>query len=181
MNKIIITAVFFVLLFPSIFSKIEPELVYSIKAEIFKNDTVIPMGIGAGVGTITPFPTSKKDYSIKVFGPNNRVIFDKDIDVSFIIYLEPDINIPTNSSIIHVRVPYNYQAKRIRIYHLDKIILDIDLSKELCDRDSICDEGENKYNCQDDCGKRGFGFTFIILMAVIIMAILFILIKTKRK
>ena len=182
MKKIIkFSTIFFLLLLPLVLSKIELQTVYSLQMEIFRDDTATLKNILADTGTISTFPTQKTVYSIKVFG-GNQVLFDKNIGVSFLLTLEPLKTIQLNSTLIHIRVPYFKNADRIAVYHQNKEILNIDLSKEICNNNSFCEIGENKYNCPEDCkGIQSLSFLLILLMIILISIIIYFLLKKLRK
>ncbi len=100
---------------------------------------------------------------------------------------------------LFVRVPYFPTAKKILVYHLNKVILLIDLEKDFCNRNGECGLGENDYNCPQDCmgntttttletapsikDKTGNNFNYLYIV-LIILAIVFVLVylaSRKRK
>jgi hypothetical protein len=104
------------------------------------------------------------------------------------------------SQLLFVRVPAFQTATKILIYHLDKVILDIDLSKELCNKNTVCDLGENDYNCPQDCAlssttanlstdgplderkeKQSTDYLFIGVALLVILIIIFFLVKRGKK
>ncbi|NCN38970.1 MAG: hypothetical protein GW914_01145 [Candidatus Aenigmarchaeota archaeon] len=176
---------FLLLLVMPVFARAEPvklETVYSMFAEIYKNDYSVLKNITSGAGTISTFPVDPKEYSIKVLGPRNEILFSRDIEPSFEVFLEPLEVIELNSTIIHTRVPYFDNAVRIKIYHLGKAILDVDLSKEICDNNFMCGDGENSYNCPSDCGtKKGFPWVMYIIIVLLLFALIILFLKFLRK
>jgi len=182
MKKTIIIVLICLLLVPEIFSNVNLQSVYSLQVEIFKDDSVVLQNLSAGNGTISTFPTTKKYYSIKVLGPMNKVLFDKDIEVSFILLLEPLKVVQLNSTIIHVRVPYFNNAKKISIYHLNKEIFSIDLSEEICNNNSICELGENKYNCSNDFNtKKEISWVLFLLVTFLFTTLIILFLKKFKK
>ena len=170
-------------LIPSIFAKVELQTVYSLQVEIFRNDEVVLKDISSENGFVSSFPTTSRDYSIKVLGKNDKVLFDRDIEVSFVLNLEPIKTIQLKSSVVHLRVPYFENAERIKIFHNSKEIFSIDLSEEVCNNNLICEVGENENNCPGDCSvKKEFPISLFILFVVILtLGIAFLISKIKRK
>jgi len=131
------------------------QTVYQIRAIISRDDSTQLNEITAFNSTLSAFPTSDTGYSIKVVSNDGRNLFDEFLGVSFTVSLDPVGVIHLNQTTITTKVPYHSNAKSIGIYHSDKKILDIDLSKDFCNNNSICDLGENIYNCPKDCMPAG--------------------------
>jgi hypothetical protein len=106
-------------------------------------------------------------------------------------------NIIVNQQLF-VRVPYFPTAKKILVYHQNKVILLIDLEKDFCNRNGKCDLGENGYNCQQDCmgnttttletaslikdrTGNNFNYLYIVLILLAIVLALVYLAGRKRK
>jgi len=162
---------------------IQLQTVYSIDIEIFKNDNVILNSISAANATTSHFPTVNTDYKIKVLSNDGQELFNNNLGVSFTISLDPVGIIETNSTTINPRVPFYANAKYIEIYHSGKKILNIDLSNQFCNKNSVCDLGENQYNCSEDCKTKGTNAWFYVYITIAIIAtiaLLFIL-RLKRQ
>jgi hypothetical protein len=153
--------------------KIELQTVYSLEINISKDDTAVLNKITAVNGTITSFPTIETKYSISVLSPDNN------LGVSFLV---SDIPIQLNRTVVYPRVPYYSDAKYISVYHQDKEIIKIDLSKEFCNNNKICNLGENQYNCPDDCKQPlKIPWVIIILVGIVLILILLIIFLRKKK
>jgi len=143
--------------------KIYDGPVYMITAEISKDDTALLKDIKAGYATENGFSSLDRGYYLEVVSYDQRVIYKKNLAVSFYIAVElktdeplPTIQQPDKVSIF-IRVPYFPEATRIIIRHGTKTLLEIDLRKELCNRNSICELGESPNTCPEDCREAGTG------------------------
>jgi len=57
------------------------------------------------------------------------------------------------------------------------------LSNQFCNKNSVCDLGENQYNCSEDCKTKGTNAWFYVYITIAIIAtiaLLFIL-RLKRQ
>ena len=182
--KQIAIGILVMLILPSIVraEPIKLEVVYSIFAEIYRDDYGVLKEITSDMGMISTFPTLPKEYSVKVLDPKNQVLFDEDIEVSFDIFLEPLKVVRLNNTLVHVRVPYFENAMKIRIYHLNEVILDIDLSEEICNSNYICEYGENEYNCPNDCGaEKKFPWMLYLIIVILLLGLVFFFLRSFRK
>ncbi|MBD3155117.1 MAG: hypothetical protein GF368_00490 [Candidatus Aenigmarchaeota archaeon] len=172
--------IFFSLIFSTSYSK---ELVHSLDMMIYRNDTVELKNLNLIYAKPGEFSERYLDYSVKVFSDDDKILSEENLRVSFLLSLDPIGTIITNSTFVHVNVPYFENGKRIGIFHLDKEILNIDLQKEFCNKDGICGPGENIYSCPEDCSetkdRKSFPFSLLIFLALI--ASLIVVILTRRK
>lgn len=132
----------------------QSKTVFSIKMEIFKNDTVNIKEISVIEGVESVFPTIDTGYYVKIISITGEELFKNNLGVSFTTIFEPpieDLDGRRKSMLIHIRLPYFDDAKRILIYHFDKKIKDIDLFNEICNKNGKCELGENELNCPIDC------------------------------
>jgi len=164
--------------------KIEIQTVYSVILEIFEDDRTILNSIEAIDGTITTFPTYQTDYSLKIFSHDRKELFKSYLGVSFTINAGDAGVIKLDNTTIHFRAPYYPTAKYMAIYHESKNIFEIDLSKSVCNKNAVCDLGENEYNCPGDCktkeGVSSWLYIFILIAIISTVAFL-ILLKFKPK
>jgi len=96
------------------------EKVYEIRYLINTNDTgeISSINIVAG----RPMDTSPKgDYFIKIFGDTNEVIESKAFLVDFMIMTDPPTESDTSGGVLKLR--YNKNAKRVEMYHKNKLIV----------------------------------------------------------
>jgi len=162
------------------------QTVYQIQMTVFRDDKAKLNEISAFNSTVSAFPSSDTGYSIKILSHTGRTLFNEHLGISFILIVDPVGVIERNETTITVKVPYFSQAKSIAIYHSEKKILDIDLSKDLCNRNSICDIGENEANCPEDCKKAvstgSSLYLYILVIASVFLVILILnYIRLKRK
>jgi len=159
--------------------KIELENVYSFSARIFKNDNVVLLSaVTADVGTVSDFPLSETGYKIKIISHDNKNLFNANLGVSFFLTQNaPELN----STVVSPRVPVYPTAKYIAIYHGNKNIFEIDLSRQLCNNNSICNLGENQYNCPEDCkvAVKEFPWAYAAIVAACVAVLLIIFFYKK--
>jgi len=153
MKEKLIISISLLIMFVLIFSisYAQQQIIYSLSMIVCKNDTVVLKNITAINGIPGEFSDQETNYNIKVLSQQDLELFSDNIWVSFFLSLDPIGVIETNTTFVYVNVPYFQTAKTISIYHLDKKILNIDLNEELCNKNNICDLGENEYNCPEDC------------------------------
>jgi cell division protein FtsL len=184
-NIILIFAIGIVFLFglQNVFA--QSQVVYSVQLEINKNDTVILKNISADYGIISHFPQQVTGYSIKVVSNEGKELFNANLGVSFTMILDPVGVVKMNRTFVSARVPYFENARIISVYHSDKQIFSLDLNRDLCDNNDVCDIGENRYNCQDCVEKKttttttesleGFPDIYIIIIVLIAAVIVIII------
>ncbi len=164
-------------------AKSETQLVYSLGLIIYKNDTVVLKYLDVIDSIPGDFPSSVTGYYIVVSSLQKELFRDK-LGVFFTILTEPLGVLSTNVTSINVRVPYFPEAKFITIYKGEEKIFEIDLSKEVCNLNHVCEKGENVVNCPEDCVStttiifqpKKQQFHLYIAILIIIIAILILLI-----
>lgn len=149
--------------------KVEIEPLYSLFMEIEKDGPASLKWIKAEMGIVSTFPDVYNDYSLKVLGPGNQVLFERTLGVSFTVELDPISSVEVDKTTYYVRVPCNEKAMRISLFKQGKELLDVDLSKTICNNNLICELGENKYNCPGDCQKKGKVPIFLLLLLLILL------------
>jgi len=181
-----ISMVLFSLMFISVIVRAQESItlqtVYAVRTEIFKNDTATLLDISATNGTVSHFASSNTSYSIRVLSNNGNELFRGYTFISFSLITDSPVSIEFNSTVIQLRVPFYANAKSIAVYHFENKILDIDLSKKFCNSNSICDLGENIYNCPSDCKPPQSEFPwFYIVVGIIALAIVITIYLISRK
>jgi hypothetical protein len=163
---------------------------YLVYADLFSNDTAVLKNITAKNIDPSFFPSTDTGYRIRVYSYNGSSLFEDNLAVSFEVDIDiaPGQGIPSGMPIaqrldkipLFVRVPGRSDVTRISIHHEGRNILDINLSKELCNRNKICDLGENEYTCSDCNGSdslAGYNQNWIVFIIAIVffvvMGILF--------
>ena len=158
------------------------QTTYSLQIKIFKNDTVILSDISSVNSTISNFPQEKTDYVIKILSNKNEELFKANLGISFKLSIDPIGTIDVNDTVTNPRVPFYPTAKYIVIYHSSKKIANIDLSKYFCNKNSVCDLGENEYVCPEDCKiKKNVSSWFYISLGIAIISLVAFLILLKLK
>ena len=122
--------------------------IYSIEADVTIDDTAVLKNISAGYGLPSNFPTIETGYMIKVLSNSNAELFSANLGVSFNIISDPPMNVQLDEVTVHARVPVFPAAKYVAIYHDDKKIMNVNL-ETICNKNGICNVGENIYNCKD--------------------------------
>lgn len=162
------------LLIPAILA--EDIKVYSINAELFKNDTVKINHIKVIAGKVSDYPYLSTGYKIKIHS-SSKVLWEANLPVKFYIDLEDFGKINLEKSIISSNLPYFFDAKTIAIYHKDKQIMIAELKDYICNKNNVCDFGENEINCGSDCGSTKLFYIFFIFAILFFTILIYILLK----
>lgn len=137
--------------FASLSHGLEVVPVYALDLTFFRNNSAHLESITSDYGIETEFYPGT-GYSVAELSQDHQELFKGGLMVSFDLL---DISESGSSGgaldkvNIQIRIPYNESARYIELKHSDQTILDIDLSKDFCDYNKICDLGENEINCQD--------------------------------
>lgn len=180
-----------------------PGYSYLLNADFYKNETVVLRDISVIQSHPSYFPSIGKSYSVEVYAYDGSKIFDGNVDISFDGEMElipgnyssselPERN-PFDNVPLLIRIPGFDNATNIMVKHESKTILTIDLSKYICDKNSICELGESNYNCPEDCGpnksldsaaKNDVGsqknYLTLGILALLVLVILAFLILVRR-
>ena len=132
------------------FPVIAYERIYDIQLNISRSDQTNLHYAKLLDGYKTIFSQSPQDYSIKVYSENGEELLSEYFVVSFSILTSPPIEWEINDTIIDLRLPYQGDAKTIKVFHREKEIFSFDISS-FCNEDNICSEYENEISCPSDC------------------------------
>jgi len=192
MKKIIIFIIICIAafnLFPKqSFSQVSGK-VFFLDFTITRNDEIKILRLEFGAGKVSDFVT-QSDYTIKIISNDKKTLFTKPVSIVFVAEALPYENeteheVILNESSKYLRLPFYTTAKYIEIYHSDKKIASIDLSKHLCNKNGICDPGESEYICPEDCktetGEFPWGYVVISVVCVAILIGIFFYKKSRPK
>jgi hypothetical protein len=154
----------------------EDVRVYNIEIEIFKNETVKINQIKAIVGKLSDFPSLPTGYTIQLHSPS-KTLWKANLPVKFYINLEGAGRMDLEKAVISMNIPYFSDAKAIAIYHGEKQIASFELKDFVCNKNNICELGENAVNCQEDCGKRRYIYLFFIFGILLSTLLAYTIIK----
>jgi hypothetical protein len=172
------------------------EKVFYFHLIIYRIDTATLTNFEIIDGVPTDFPNIplELNYTLLVFSIQDEILFKAKLPVSFTAYPmppegQPDIEVQLNESEQYLRLPYFENAKKIEIYHDDKLIF----SYDICQLDYVCEnsKGENSINCPIDCPPPTTATTipvkppstpiylYLIVIVIIIAVAVFFLLKIK--
>ena len=126
-----------------------------LRLDVCKSDDVTLVDLYVDKGVSTVFLGEGTGYSLAVFDASREMVYLAPLDVDFVVEIEDDtggFSYETNSTHVFLRMPYYDNAERMVLYHGDDVIYELDLGKELCNPDDICDARENHLSCPLDCG-----------------------------
>lgn len=127
----------------------EADEVLFLMYTIYKNDTLFVNDLTVTNAPVL-LPKDKGDYKIEIVDTKDVTIFSSKFDVKFLILSDPPRE--TNESLMLFKIPWNEAMKKIRFYHLDRLIHTI----EICNKNNQCEskKGENTINCPEDCKPK---------------------------
>jgi len=123
--------------------------IYSIETIIYRNGSANLESIKYGKGHTSHFTDYSTGYKMIVTSEKGTVLFSENFYASFDVTDVPSSSLKSMTK--DFRIPYFNDATRIRIFYNNNVILDIDLRDSFCNKNSVCDKGESKYNCPEDC------------------------------
>jgi hypothetical protein len=190
MKKLIFLVISLVLAF-NLFSQLsfsqEPDKVFYFDFTITRNDEVKLLKLEFGTGKISDF-AYQSDYTIKIISIDGKTLFEKPISIVFTAEALPYENetehvIELNETSKFLRLPFYPTARYIAIYHSGKELFSADLKYYICNKNSVCDLGENEYNCPEDCKieTRGDFLWLYISMSIICIIVLTIIFYKKSQ
>jgi len=147
MKKSIVAACLLLLL-PHVFA----ANVISIIFDIDKNDNVALTGLDIGDGTRQKFFSDEGPYELLLLDSDGSRVDGHKFDASFILLSDPPQ--PLDYSSHSYRLLYSNSTEKIIITHNGKVIFEKSLPNKgsPCNRNGICDSGENGFGCFADCG-----------------------------
>lgn len=170
MKKIIILILIFLL--PLVTST--PFKVFYLNAEIFRNDTVVLKELKVIPSTVSDYPVFETNYKIKIYSYNKELLWEENLPVYFYVNLEEFGNILLDKTLINMNLPYFEDAKNIVILHEEKEIANFEISKYVCKKNNICEFGESKFNCPQDCTiKEALKYIILICLFLAVFAYIF--------
>lgn len=155
------------------------QTVYALKVQISRNDSTKLLDISATNGTISFFSPNEVGYSVRVYSNMGKELFLGNTYPPFNILADQPMPL-FNATVEQYRVPFYSDAKSISIFHLDKKILDIDLSSAICNNNGICDLGENGANCPRDCAVAQTQVPWLPIGIAVLAAVILVIYLIRK-
>ena len=113
------------------------------------NDSAKILNISILPGPETPVFYSKGNYTFQTLSKSNRVVYEKNLSIDFIILSDPPKF--TNETIVFFSIPLSSDLQTIKLFKNKRLIFEENIQKFLCNNDGKCDSFENFYSCPGDC------------------------------
>jgi hypothetical protein len=136
----------FALAFLIMIQTVSADIVLSIYCEVYKNDTVILHESKVMYGRPTAY-IIPGNYKIQILDTNKNVMFEKSIDLNFMLMTDPPT--PKDNSPLSIKVSFDSNMKYFRLTHGDNEIFFQEIVT--CNKNGICDKFETYLNCPSDC------------------------------
>ena len=134
-------------------ARLNPEILndyvqnYPVGKIVFSNFSVSLLEIKMENGFYEPNSSSKELFEARLISSRKKQLYSVAFYPDFIILSDPPIEL--NETVIELDLPYFSDAKYIDIYYQNKKKLSVDISKQLCNKNKICDGNENYLSCAD--------------------------------
>jgi hypothetical protein len=154
------------------------DVVYSLKADVYADDRILIKNVTAVYDDPSHFPSAETGYKVRLRSFDGVSLFEENLRISF---MQTDSDIKKDKYSLILRIPSFPTAKEISVYHNEKAILEVNLT-ELCNKNKVCDPGENAHICPEDCtlktsedyvNNKKTGNNIMIVVATLILAVTF--------
>jgi hypothetical protein len=175
--------------------------VYSLDVDLYRNGSAYLNDIHSEIYYSSDISLLESEYHLLIYDFGNSTIFRENIPVSFEgeIFGESssghiERKFYLNKTTISIQIPVYQNTTRLSITHEDKEMLGIDLRDYFCNKNNVCDLGENHYICPEDCLKypenvptqdifsrpNNYFFVFLAILAIILLVAVYRKINTHK-
>lgn len=131
------------------------EVVF-LEMRIYNNDNVELLGLYVDMGVPMDFSPKDTGYSLVLYSDGSEPLYSAPLAVDYSVLIDRADGteiIERESTRLFLRIPYYSDAGRMIVYHGDDVIYELDLRRELCNLNGLCDACENRMSCPQDCAE----------------------------